>query len=151
MKYAAFLSLVVLTSLPSLCVAHQPSKSDQIQIAVQKICPVSGRQLGTHGQPVKVKMGEEVLHLCCQGCLNGKVNPQHWATIHANFAKAQGKCPVMNKPLPQNPKWTVVNGRIIYICCPPCTNKIAADPNKYVAMVDQFYVTHFKAQQGQRR
>jgi len=149
MKYVVFVSLVVLASLQPLSIGQEPPKGDQVHIAVQKICPVSGQQLGAHGQPIKAKIGEEVVFLCCKACLSGKVSPQHWATIHANFAKAQGKCPVMNKPLPKNPKWTVVNGRIVYICCPPCSKKITADPKKYVAMVDQFYSTHLKARQSQ--
>jgi hypothetical protein len=151
MKYVALVSLAVLASLPSLCVGQELSKSDQIHIAVQKICPVSSQPLGAHGTPVKAKIGEEVLFLCCQGCMNGKINPQHWATIHANFARAQGKCPVMNKPLPQNLKWTIVNGQIVYVCCPPCTKKVAADPKKYLATVDEFYLAHLKAEQAQIR
>ncbi len=149
MKYAAFVSLVVLASLQSLSIGQELSKSDQVRIAVQKICPVSGQQLGAHGQPITAKIGEEVVHLCCKACLSGKVSPQHWGTIHANFAKAQGKCPVMNKPLPKNPKWTIVDGRIVYVCCPPCTKKIGANPKKYITMVDQLYSMHLKAQQSQ--
>ena len=34
--------------------------ADQLQIAVQKICPVSGGALGSMGDPVKVKVGEQV-------------------------------------------------------------------------------------------
>lgn len=151
MKYVAFASLVVLASLQSVSVGQEPPKSDDVRIAVQKICPVSGQQLGAHGQPIKAKIGQEVVFLCCKACLSGKVSPQHWATIHANFAKAQGKCPVMNKALPKNPKWTVVDGRIVYICCPPCSKKIEADPKKYLTMVDGFYLAHLRAKQGQIR
>lgn len=149
MKYVAFLSLVVLTSVPALSAEKESAKSDQNRVAVQKICPVSGQQLGAHGQPVKVKIGEEVVFLCCKGCLKGKVSAEHWATIHANFAKAQGKCPVMNKTLPKNPKWTVANGRIVYVCCPPCTKKIAAAPEKYLKAVDEYYAAHLKSQQDE--
>lgn len=61
-------------------------RRDQLRMAVQKICPVSGRKLGTHGKPIKVKVGKETVFLCCKGCLQQKLNPEHWATIHANFA-----------------------------------------------------------------
>jgi len=149
MKYVVFLLLVVLTSLPSLGADQESAKSEQNRAAVQKICPVSGQQLGAHGAPVKAKIGEEVIFLCCKGCLKGKVSKEHWATIHANFAKAQGKCPVMNKALPKSPKWTVVNGRIVYVCCPPCTKKITAASKKYLQVVDEFYAAHLKAQQPQ--
>ena len=112
---------------------------------MQEICPVSGQKLGAHGPPIKVNVGKESVFLCCQGCLQGKINPQHWATIHANFARAQGKCPVMNKPLPSNPKWTIAGGQIVYICCPPCTKKIQAEPDKYLRMVDQYYNASLQA------
>lgn len=115
------------------------SPHDQVKIAVQGICPVSGQQLGAHGQPVKVKIGEEEIFLCCQGCLQGKVNPEHWATIHVNFARAQRICPVMKHKLPKKPKWTIVEGQIVYVCCPPCTEKIAADPETYLRKVDELY------------
>ena len=130
---------------------EQQRKQDQLQIAVQKICPTTGNKLGTHGKPIKVKIGKEEIFLCCQGCLKGKVNPKHWATIHANFAKAQTKCPVMNKPLPKNPKWTIVKGRIVYVCCPPCTKKIAADPGKYLGKVTQLYTASVRKEQNLQR
>ena len=93
MKTILFVALAVLVSLPSLCSADELSKSDQVRAAVQGICPVSGQKLGAHGQPLKAKIGDEVVFLCCKGCLSGQVKAEHWATIHANFAKAQGISP----------------------------------------------------------
>jgi len=116
-----------------------PSSHDAIKIAVQKICPVMGEPLGSMGTPIKVKIGEEELFLCCEGCKTGKVDRNHWNTIHTNFAKAQGICPVMKKPLPANAKWTVVDGQIIYVCCPPCIDKIKADPEMYLKIRDRLY------------
>ena len=117
------------------------AKRDHLRAQAQKICPVSGKPLGSMGKPIKVAVGEqkEEVFLCCQGCTQGQLNPQHWATIHSNIAKAQGKCPVMQKPLPSQPKWTIVEGQIVYICCPPCTKKIAADPETYLSRVDGYY------------
>ena len=112
---------------------------DDIRIAAQQICPVSGKKLGSMGEPIKRKVGKEEVFLCCKGCAKGRINREHWGTIHANFKKAQGICPVMKKPLPANPKWTVVEGQIVYICCPPCTKKIEADPKKYAAEVASLY------------
>ena len=120
------------------------SNRDQMKIAVQKICPVSGNPLGSMGAPIKVKAGGMDLFLCCQGCKEGKVNKEHWATIRGNIAKAQGICPVMEKELPANAKSTVVNGQIVFVCCPPCTKKIEKDPAKFLAKVDSYYVASFK-------
>jgi len=119
-------------------------KGDQLQIAVQGICPVTGQKLGDHGSPIKVTVGKESVFLCCKGCLQREINPQHWGTIHANFAKAQRICPVMKEELPQNPKWTIVSGRIIYVCCPPCTKKIDANPKEYLKAVDELYAASLK-------
>ena len=102
------------------------------------------------GQPVTVKIGEEQLFLCCKSCLNGKVKSEHWKTIHVNFAKAQGICPVMKKALPASPKWTVVNGRIVYVCCPPCTKKIEADPVTYLKAVDALYAASLKKEEEEQ-
>ena len=126
------------------------SKRDQLQIAVQKICPVSGEKLGDHGAPIKVKVGKEKVFLCCKACLKGKVDKKHWKTIHANFAEAQGKCPVMKKALPKNPKWTIVDGKVVYVCCPPCTKKIAADPKTYLRKVDEYYTASLQSKRSRR-
>ena len=127
-------------------------RRDQVSIAVQQICPVSGQQLGEHGTPIKVTIGEqkEQVFLCCRGCLQQKIDAQHWATIHANFAKAQRICPVMKEELPQNPKWTIVEGRIVYVCCPPCSKKIEADPQTFVRQIDQLYAASLKAREQVR-
>jgi len=123
---------------------------DQLRIAVQEICPMTGEKLGSMGAPIKVKVGQETVFLCCQGCLKDKINPQHWATIHANIAKAQRICPVMKKPLPGSPKWTFVDGQIVYICCPGCDKKINADPNAYVRQIDELYTASLAAKRARR-
>lgn len=127
-------------------------RKDQLHIAVQQICPVSGQALGDHGTPIKVTVGakKEEVFLCCKGCLQKKIDPKHWATIHGNMAKAQRICPVMKKPLPKSPKWTIVGGRVVYICCPPCTNKIAADPTAYLTVIDKLYAESVARRDGTR-
>ena len=90
------------------------------------------------------------MFLCCKGCLKSKIDAKHWATIHANFAKAQVQCPVMKKTLPKNPKWTIVEGRIVYVCCPPCIKKIEANPKTYLKMVDELYAASLKKEAAVR-
>jgi hypothetical protein len=156
-KMKMFLAVALLTGIGQVASAQhaqhaghsdgQPMTHDQLRIAVQEVCPISGQKLGSMGAPVKVAVGDqkEEIFLCCQGCAGQKISPQHWATIHANIAKAQAKCPVMEKPLPENPKWTVVEGQMVYICCPPCAKKIAADPKAHLQKVDGFYAASLKA------
>jgi hypothetical protein len=144
-KYAALAALAVLTGLGSFGWAAGIPESEQVRIGVQEICPVSGQRLGVHGQPFKAKIGQEVTYLCCQGCLSRKVDPGHWAKIHANLVQAQQQCPVMHQPLPEKPASTVVNGRIVYVCCPSCTKKIAADPESTLKKIDQLYAAHLQS------
>ena len=158
MQYARMLTIVALIAGVGQVVSaqdrSQPDQEqinrDQLRIAVQEICPISGDKLGARGAPIKVKVGAETVFLCCKECLKGKINPKHWATIHANFARAQRICPVMKHDLPKKPKWTIVEGQIIYVCCPPCLKKIAADPKKYLRGVDQLYTASLRARQAPR-
>lgn len=131
-------------------IAKEQQQRDQLRIGVQEICPVSGEKLGSMGAPIKVKVGEENIFMCCKGCLKQKIKPEHWGTIHANFAKAQGICPVMKHELPKKPKWTIVEGQIVYVCCPPCTKKINADPVTYLRAVDQLYAASLEAKKKVR-
>jgi hypothetical protein len=151
MKNARMLFVVALViGCGQVAVGQELSQRDQLRVAVQKICPISGQQLGSMGTPIKVQVGKETVFLCCKGCLQKQINPQHWATIHANFAKAQRICPVMKHELPNNPKWTIVDGQIVYVCCPPCTKKIAADPKTYLRTVDELYTASLQANQTAR-
>lgn len=148
-----FITMLVLSSAISTLALAQDSPAmsksrNQLKIEAQGICPVMGKPLGSMGTPIKVKIGEEELFLCCEGCRTKQVNRDHWATIHSNFQKAQGQCPVMSKPLPSNAEWTVVEGQIIYICCPPCVDKIKADPKTYLAKLDQLYTSHLAEPEG---
>lgn len=124
-------------SYVSFVAKERQAKSDQLHATAQGICPVSGGKLGSMGDPIKVKVGEEeVAFLCCKGCVGKKINAEHWATIQTNLATAQKTCPVMGKAVDASMKSTVVNGRKIFVCCPPCIKKIKADPATYVAKLD---------------
>lgn len=44
-------------------------QGDQAGVARQRVCPVTGAELGSMGDPIKVLVGGQPLYLCCQGCL----------------------------------------------------------------------------------
>ncbi len=145
MQRTAWLSVWVVLGATGTLLAQNPiSPEDQVRIAVQRICPVSGKPLGQHGPPVKVRVGQEVLFVCCQGCLRGRINPQAWKQIHTNFRTAQAICPVMRKPLPPNAKGAPVQGQMFYVCCPGCLRKIAANPQHYRRWLHQQYQAALK-------
>jgi hypothetical protein len=122
------------------------TEAEQMQIAVQKICPVTGEALGSMGEPIKVKVGQQIAFLCCKGCLGKKLNSEHWKTIQTNIAAAQGTCPIMGKPVTADMKSTVVNGQQVFVCCPPCIAKIQADPAAALKKVNASYASYINSE-----
>ena len=116
--------------------APETGKLDSLLIAAQKICPVSGKDLHAMGGPIKAKSGEQTLYLCCKRCTGKPIARDNWAKVVNHLASAQGRCPVLNRALPDNPASTVVDGRMIFVCCRPCIAKIEADPEKHLTRVD---------------
>ena len=112
------------------------TEGDLLQIAVQNICPVMGAQLGSMGTPIKVRIGSQDSYLCCASCVGKEVNATHWKTIQTNIAKAQVNCPIMGMPVDASMESTVVDGRQIFVCCPPCIKKIQADTATAIAKVN---------------
>jgi hypothetical protein len=45
------------------------AQADQATINAQRVCPVSGKPLGSMGGPIKVVRGNRAVFLCCQGCV----------------------------------------------------------------------------------
>ncbi len=134
-------------------VATVPASEQQLAaaaIARQKICPVSGKPLGSMGQPVAVNVSGQTVYACCGGCVNAiKSNPAKYAAgrpeITVTAAKAadkpliakQAKCPVMDEPLGSmgGPIKVMVGDKPIFLCCKGCIKKVQAEPAKYLAMV----------------
>ncbi|MEZ6096113.1 MAG: hypothetical protein R3C03_18125 [Pirellulaceae bacterium] len=129
-------------------VENKFSANEELQIAVQGICPVSGERLGEMGAPIKVQVGEQIAYLCCEACKDMELNAEHWQTIQENIANAQGKCPIMNKPVDASMDSTVVNGQKVFVCCPPCIEKIKADTAGSLTKVNDNY-SAFVAKQRQ--
>lgn len=147
MRRIAFPALLcVLVLCPVVASATVPTP-DELHIGVQQICPVSGERLGEHGPPVKVVVGEqeEEIFLCCKACLSQQINPAHWKVIHTNIATAQRVCPVMKKDLPAKPAWEIIEGRVVFVCCPPCLEKVAKDPASHLTRIDELYAESLQA------
>lgn len=45
------------------------TQADVKALAAQRVCPVSGEDLGSMGAPLKVTRGDRSTFLCCEGCL----------------------------------------------------------------------------------
>lgn len=48
-------------------IAHL-SPEDRKLVLAQKVCPVTGAELGSMGEPYKITVGNRDVFLCCQGC-----------------------------------------------------------------------------------
>lgn len=44
------------------------SKEDRALAEKQKVCPVSGEELGSMGAPIKVDVKGQQVFICCEGC-----------------------------------------------------------------------------------
>lgn len=128
--------------------AKETKAADALLIKAQKICPVSGDEFN-HGEAVRTKIGDVVMFLCCEDCKGKDVNKAHMAKITANMIDAQKKCPVMGKALPKDAPSIVVDGRQLFVCCKPCTKKIAADPKKYIAKTDELLTANLKEKKNE--
>jgi len=128
------------------------SREQQIaaEISRQKICPVSGKPLGSMGQPVAVEIAAQTVYACCSGCVPAiQANPDKYAAAKfditvakvtkedAELVAKQKVCPVMDEPLGSmgQPVKMLVNDKPIFLCCKGCIKKIKAEPTKYLAMV----------------
>ncbi|QDV78334.1 hypothetical protein [Botrimarina mediterranea] len=136
--------------------------ADAAAIALQKVCPVMDEPLGGMGTPLKVTGLRRDIYLCCKGCLKMlEKDPEKYLAMlpplpesakpevvkataaDARFVAAQRICPVMDGPLDGmgGPYKTVVEGRVVYLCCPGCAKKLHANPGVYLDKLAKLGVT----------
>ena len=122
------------------------TQADQKLVMAQATCPVSGKDLGAMGGPLKLTRGTDTLFLCCQGCL-GKVtaNPDAYFEKTLTFSQpskadqeaiaAQKTCPVSGKDLGAmgGPIKASLGEKSVFLCCPGCAPKVKASPEKFLA------------------
>lgn len=126
-------------------------RRERLRIAVQEICPVSGKSLTDKSagktSPVKWTDPEtkEVLYVCCKDCLQSKPDAKYLEKIRSNFAKAQSQCLVMtDNEVSEKSKHGIIAGHFVYVCCPPCVKKMTASPEKYLSKLDDLYEASLK-------
>ena len=117
-------------------------------------CPVSGKRLGSMGDPVvKVISGREV-RFCCAGCVSTfeKDSAKQFKKLDAKLAAEQrryypsSKCLISNEKIaPGEAIEVFVGNRLVRLCCGGCEAKLTAKPKKYLARIDK------AARKAQRR
>lgn len=126
--------------------SDKKKETNALLAAAQEICPVTGMDLDSMGGPYRAKMGERRIFLCCKSCVGKKAKPDALKQIKKNLADAQGICPIMKKPLPDDPASAVVEGRTVFVCCEPCLDKVKADPEKAFAVIEGQIKKHVEAE-----
>ncbi len=115
------------------------------KIVAQTVCPVMG---GKINKALYVDSNGKRIYVCCEGCTD-KIKADSGKYIKKLEAQgitlavtpvAQTVCPVMggkiNKAL-----YVDSNGKRVYVCCEGCTDKIKADPGKYIKKLEAQGIT----------
>jgi hypothetical protein len=113
------------------------------------VCPVSGKKLGSMGDPIVMEIEGREVRLCCKGCIKKlTAEPAKYAkAVDEQIIAAQKPlypgaiCLVSGESLIEEGedvgKDIVVKNRLFRVCCKKCAAKVKADPAKYFAKLDQ--------------
>lgn len=143
------------------------SATDGDAIARQRVCPITGGQLGSMGQPVKLMIGNQPLFVCCQGCIDkvrqapekylpgpsaNRQAPSQAATASGLIVtqataadqraiQMQAVCAVRKSPLGAmgTPIKVTRGGQAIFLCCQGCVSKVQMNPDYYFAQSIAFH------------
>lgn len=139
------------------------SDADTDAIGRQRVCPITGGPLGGMGTPVKLIVGDQVLYVCCHGCidkvrqapekyvsnrapgtqrLNQPTHGNELLVVQATVAdqaaiQAQALCAVMKTRLGAmgTPVKIVRGNQAVFVCCQGCVAKVKANPDLYFSQV----------------
>jgi YHS domain-containing protein len=136
------------------------SLQSNLQASGQRLCPVTGEELGSMGPPIPVNASGRTIQVCCEACVAAvKRNPaKYFAKVADEIESASGRpdmssqdrlspppqarvqrlCPVTGEELgsmgPSIP--VTVSGRTIQVCCEACVAAVKRNPAKYFAKVE---------------
>jgi hypothetical protein len=111
----------------------------------QGICPVTGADLGSMGDPIAVQIEGRKIWTCCDACppklranpakYLAKLTPVAPAASTELTVEEQKFCPVTGARLGSmgEPLLVEVEGHKVWTCCAGCPPKLKAQPAKYLA------------------
>jgi YHS domain-containing protein len=107
-------------------------------------CPVGGGATDSHGEPFNYVYQNQLVQLCCEGCVKKlEANPAEFLKkVNAAAADAQREaypvdfCLVTGEKLGDDPMEYVIGNRLVKVCCGGCTKSVKKAPAKYLAMLD---------------
>lgn len=106
-----------------------------------KKCVVSGEELGSMGDPIAMVQGNELIMLCCKGCVKSlKRDPQgvmakrDAAMIEAKVASYPvDKCLVSGEPLGDKPVNMMYGTELVRFCCNDCVKGFERKPHAFLS------------------
>ncbi|SRR5579883_740374 len=121
------------------------TRADQKAIAAQRVCKISGEDLGSMGTPIKATRGDRSTFLCCPSCEEKlRADPDKYLVAAITTSKATRAdqkaiaapktCPVSKEDLGSMgmPIKVTRGDRSVFLCCPECLKQVEADPDKYL-------------------
>jgi len=110
-----------------------------------EVCVVSGEKLGSMGDPVEKVVGNRLVRLCCESCLDDlEADPAAYiAKLDAAVVAVQSAaypadhCPISGGKLGGmgEPDDYVFAGQLVRFCCGGCVDKFNADPSTALAKI----------------
>jgi len=134
------------------------SKDDREAVAEQGFCPIErDHRLGEVGQPVKLKLKDQVVFLCSEDCREAaEKNPDKTlaAKEEAEIKTAILKLPPDDRKAAEAQRWcalspdarlgsmgmpgkTVIKGHPVFVCCDGCIKPLLKEPDKTLAAVEE--------------
>lgn len=111
-------------------------------------CPVSGKKLGSMGEPVVLEEDGSQVKLCCKGCTKKfkADTDKYMKVVREGIAEQQRSyypletCVVSGEPLTEDGKDiaedVVIGNRLFRVCCRSCIKAVRKDPGKFLAELD---------------
>lgn len=107
-------------------------------------CPISGKPLGSMGEPVRLVLDNHLVQLCCKGC-TGKARAQKAEIVRSIQAAAYAKqkstyalktCPNSGDALDPAGTIEAMHGpTLLRFCCEDCVKELDKTPGKLIAKV----------------
>lgn len=107
-------------------------------------CPISGKPLGSMGEPVRLVLDNHLVQLCCKGC-TGKARAQKAEIVRSIQAAAYAKqkstyalktCPNSGDALDPAGTIEAMHGpTLLRFCCEDCVKELDKTPAKLIAKV----------------
>ena len=108
-------------------------------------CPVSGKELGSMGDPHRLVLAGTLVQLCCKGCVKKAEarSDEIVAQIHDAAYEAQQAaypmttCVVSGEALGESPHDVMFGMTLVRFCCEKCVAKFEADQATHMAKLEK--------------